>query len=329
MVDIARSSATGWTNSADAIDGNAATSATDSISAASIGAVLEIALAPTAARLGRIRIEVLASCSTSAVLVESVTLDNATDVSTAAVWGSTDSANPSLLVYDFTLPEWGVTDADVSAGLTLRLQAANTAAKSRTARVHNVVATGTLRGTRDMAAIVANALGDGVIEPFFAIDLEFDSGTLRLWTGNGDRDIDGETYIGAGTFLQVSDLQETAEIQAAGATLTLSGIPSELLSLALTEPYQQRPARIYFGLIADADDMVEVFTARMDQMVIDEGPETSTIQLTVENVLVDLERPRVARYTNADQQSRFPGDRGLEFVESVQGREIFWGRVPK
>jgi hypothetical protein len=160
MVDIARSSATGWTNSADAIDGNAATSATDSISAASIGAVLEIALAPTAARLGRIRIEVLASCSTSAVLVESVTLDNATDVSTAAVWGSTDSANPSLLVYDFTLPEWGVTDADVSAGLTLRLQAANTAAKSRTARVHDVVVIGTLRGTRDMAAIVANALGD-------------------------------------------------------------------------------------------------------------------------------------------------------------------------
>jgi hypothetical protein len=102
-----------------------------------------------------------------------------------------------------------------------------------------------------------------------------------------------------------------------------------LLSLALTEPYQQRPARIYFGLIADADDMVEVFTARMDQMTIEEGPETSTIQLTVENVLVDLERPRVARYTNADQQSRFPGDRGLEFVESVQGREIFWGRVPK
>jgi hypothetical protein len=183
--------------------------------------------------------------------------------------------------------------------------------------------------SRDIATVVANALGDAVVEPFFAIDLGFDTGTLRLWTGHGSKIIDGEEYIGAGAFLQVSDLQETAEIQAAGATLTLSGIPSELLSLALTEPYQQRPARIYFGLIADADDMVEVFTARMDQMTIDEGPETSTIQLTVENVLVDLERPRVARYTNADQQSRFPGDRGLEFVESVQGREIFWGRVPK
>lgn len=183
--------------------------------------------------------------------------------------------------------------------------------------------------SRDIAAVIANALGDNIVEPFFAVDLGFDSGTLRLWTGVGNKEINGEEYVGAGNFLQISEMQETAEIQAAGATLTLSGIPSELLSLALTEPYQQRPARIYFGLIGEAADMVEVFTARMDQMNLEEGPETCTIQLTLENILVDLERPRVARYTNNDQQSRFPGDKGLEFVESLQNRELFWGRVPK
>jgi hypothetical protein len=183
--------------------------------------------------------------------------------------------------------------------------------------------------SRDIATVVANALGDAVIEPFFAVDLGFDSGTLRLWTGIGSKTINGEEYVGAGNFLQISEMQETAQIQAAGATLTLSGIPSELLSLALTEPYQQRPARIYFGLMGSAADMVEVFTARMDQMTIDEGPETCTIQLTIENILVDLERARVLRYTNNDQQSRFPGDKGLEFVESLQNRELFWGRVPK
>jgi hypothetical protein len=183
--------------------------------------------------------------------------------------------------------------------------------------------------SRDIATVIANALDDDVIEPFFAVDLDFDSGTLRLWTGIGTRSINGEDYIGAGNFLQISDMQETAEIQAAGATLTLSGIPSELLSLALTEPYQQRPSRIYFGLVGSEADMAEVFTARMDQMTIEEGPETCIIQLTVENVLVDLERPRVLRYTNNDQQSRFPGDRGFEFVETIQNREIFWGRQPK
>jgi hypothetical protein len=180
--------------------------------------------------------------------------------------------------------------------------------------------------SRDIATIIANALDDAVLEPFFAIDLEFDSGTLRLWTGYGDRTLRGETYLGPGTLLQISNIEETAEIAASGASLTLSGIPSELLSLALSEPYQQRLCRIYFGLTLSADDMVEVFTSRMDQMTIDEGAETSTIRLTIENVLIDLERPRVLRFTNSDQQARFPGDLGLAFVETIQQREIFWGR---
>ena len=183
--------------------------------------------------------------------------------------------------------------------------------------------------SRDIATVVANALGSDVIEPFFAVELEFDSGTLRLWTGIGSKVINGEEYTGAGNFLQISEIQETAEIQAAGATLTLSGIPSEILSFALTEPYQQRPARIYFGLVGEEADMAEVFTARMDQMAIEEGPEVCRIQLTIENILVDLERARVLRYTNNDQQSRFPDDRGLEFVESLQNKELFWGRQPK
>jgi hypothetical protein len=183
--------------------------------------------------------------------------------------------------------------------------------------------------SRDIATVVANALGDEVIKPFFAVDLLFDTGALRFWTGVGDKTINGENYIGAGAWLALSDIEETAEIAAAGATLTLSGIPSELLSLALTEPYQNRVCRIYFGLSGSEDDMVEVFTGTMDRMDIEEGPQTSTITLSVENRLLDLERPRIRRYTNSDQQSRFPGDRGLEFVETVQDREIFWGRQPK
>jgi len=182
--------------------------------------------------------------------------------------------------------------------------------------------------SRDIATTIGNVLGNEVLEPFFAIELLFDSGALRFWTGLGTKTISGEEYIGTGSLLAISDIEETAEIAAAGATLTLGGIPSELLSLALTEPYQNRVARMFFGFIGDEDNMAEVFTGTMDRMDIEEGTETSVIQLAVENRLLDLERPRIRRYTNNDQQSRFPGDRGLEFVETVQDREIFWGRQP-
>ena len=65
----------------------------------------------------------------------------------------------------------------------------------------------------------------------------------------------------------------------------------------------------------------------MNQMNIEEGPDTSTIQLSVENKLVDLERPRVARYTSAYQKDKFNGDLGLDFVESLQDQKLTWGRV--
>ena len=64
----------------------------------------------------------------------------------------------------------------------------------------------------------------------------------------------------------------------------------------------------------------------MDQMNISEGPDTSTIELSVENKLVDLERPRVRRFTSAYQKSVYPNDLGLDFVEDLQDKDISWGR---
>jgi len=61
-------------------------------------------------------------------------------------------------------------------------------------------------------------------------------------------------------------------------------------------------------------------------MNISDGPESATIEMRVENKLIDLERARVARYTSGYQKSVYPGDLGLDFVESLQDKDIVWGR---
>lgn len=181
--------------------------------------------------------------------------------------------------------------------------------------------------SRTLTTSVENALDDEVFKPFFAVELLFDSpNELRLWTGQGELTYDSNTWYGTGTMLTLDAIEETSETAAKGANLTLSGVPSEVISLALSEPYQGRVCKVYLGVVTDTVNLTEIFSGYMDMMNIEEGAGASTISLAVENKLIDLERKRVARYTSAYQKSIYPNDKGLDFVEDLQDKEIVWGR---
>jgi len=179
--------------------------------------------------------------------------------------------------------------------------------------------------SRDLTPTTLAAIDDDVVYPFFAVELMFDSEVLRMWTGQGTFNDGVNDWVGAGNLLAISDIEETAEMSVRGATLTLSGVPSEILSLALSEPYQGRVCNIYFG-ISGENIFNQLFSGYMDQMNIEDGPETSTIELKVENRLIDLERARVARFTSAYQKSVYPDDKGLEFLEDMQDKPLTWGK---
>lgn len=166
------------------------------------------------------------------------------------------------------------------------------------------------------------------LAPFIAIDLGFDSGAVRLWNGYGEITVDSQTYTGAGSLLAISAIEETGEIAARGVTMTLTGISSDLISVALSENYQNRTAKIYIGTIADDNSIssYQIFGGRLDVMTIEESGETATISVTAENRLIDLERPRIRRYTSEDQKSLYPGDLGLDYVNDLQDKTLDWGR---
>jgi hypothetical protein len=179
---------------------------------------------------------------------------------------------------------------------------------------------------KDLGAVAVN-LGGAAIRPFFAVDLLFDT-PQYYWTGLGDLTVAGVTYGGAGNLLNISALPETSEIKAANATISLSGINGALLSTALQTQYHGRLARVKFGL-GDPVTLVEIFVGYMDQMTIDEAPDSCTISLSLESRLVDLERPRPVRLTTESQRLRFPNktaDRAFEFINDLQTKPLMWGR---
>ena len=166
------------------------------------------------------------------------------------------------------------------------------------------------------------------LEPFLAVKAEFDSGDVMLWGGYGELEIGSDTYVGGGTLLSISAIEETSEIAARGATVVLSGLDTSIISIALDENYQNRACTIIIGTLADGavDEYYTLFKGRLDQMTIEESGETASISVAIENRLIDLERPRIRRFTNEDQQTLYPGDTGFSFVNDLQDKTIEWGR---
>ena len=180
--------------------------------------------------------------------------------------------------------------------------------------------------SRIVPAAILTALSQPEVQPFYAVELSFDSATLRYWNGYGERTIDSETYIGSGNLLSISGVDEVADLSAKSASIFMNGIPSELIALALTEPYQRRPCRILFG-VNNVSDFVEVFVGSMNTMNVEDSGQTSRIELTAESKLVELERSRSRRYTHESQQSRYSGDTFFSYVADLQDKEIVWGRT--
>ena len=187
---------------------------------------------------------------------------------------------------------------------------------------------------RSITTAFNNAITSQVVRPLLAVELEFSTGTLRFWNGYGDLTMtaggSSNTFTGLGDLMGVSAVSESDQVEAIGATLSLTGIKSSLISAALSANYTNRNASIFLGLFDTSKsviaDVYTLFKGKMDIMKIDEGAESATIVLNLENRLIALDRPKERRYTHEDQQLSFTGDLGFEFVPDLQDKEIIWGK---
>lgn len=184
--------------------------------------------------------------------------------------------------------------------------------------------------SRDITGALSTAYNANSVRPFMLCELEFGSETTRFWTGYGDLSWDSKTWQGSGTLIQISPIEESYEIKANGITIELSGVPSDMISLALGEEYHGRDCTVWIGAMNEdytvVTDPTIIFRGIMDTMQIIDSAEDASINLTVENRLIDLERSRVSRYTSENQKSRFPSDKGFDFVTSLQDQTVVWGR---
>ena len=176
-----------------------------------------------------------------------------------------------------------------------------------------------------LAALTGNS-----VEPFYAVELLFDVktttdvngdpidiGPMRMWTGLGNRTINvrgaDQVFAGTGALLNIAAAEEVGDLSAKAMTISLTGLDSSIISLAMGEK--------------SVPSVVEIFSGQMDTMQITDEPDMSTVVMTIESKLVELERSRNWRYTDESHKSRHSGDTFFSYVQSIQDQQVAWGRA--
>ena len=165
--------------------------------------------------------------------------------------------------------------------------------------------------------------------PIFLVEAEFSSGTIRVWTGPGDIQWNSQTWTGVGDLGGISEIIEGTALRANNVVLQLSGIPQALALKALDEVRFGKPATIWFGALdsngAVVADPFMAFSGFIDTAELVEGAETGAVKVNIESELIALQRAREQRYTDEDQQQRYPGDKGFEYQPKLQELNVLWG----
>ena len=187
---------------------------------------------------------------------------------------------------------------------------------------------------RDITSEFNTAIKNTVVQPIFAIELEFSDGTLRFWTGYGSITMtaggSSKVFTGTGDLLSISPVEESSTLQMNGISVALTGIKSSLVSTALSAQYTNRDAALYMGLYNASGsviaDVYTLFKGKMDVLNITEQADTATITLNIESRLVSFEQPLNRMLTLEDQQVDYSSDLGFEFISDLQDKEIIWGK---
>lgn len=175
-------------------------------------------------------------------------------------------------------------------------------------------------------------LNGDLVRASLLVELQFLSSTSRFWFGFGTLTTnDGKVWLGAGQAVSLDGLDLRTDTAATKMTLKASGVDPTLITKAQASAAEAKgqPANIYLQFF-DAnwkplDNPVVVRSGLMDVLTYaSTGPDKRDISLTIEGMFAARLYSPFAYWTDRDQQARFPGDLGMQFVPSLQYMYVIW-----
>lgn len=162
------------------------------------------------------------------------------------------------------------------------------------------------------------------------VKMEFDT-PVYAHSGYGTITFDGNDYAGVGQLGSVSDTRESEVLGPTPMQLGLSGVDSSLIAEALTSGRYGDAITVYIGYRQDDGTLVQApwiaWKGTFEYATLTAG-EDNSINITCQHDLAILEESESSRYTDEDQQRRYSGDTGFEYVARIATQKLVWGGGP-
>lgn len=163
------------------------------------------------------------------------------------------------------------------------------------------------------------------------VKMELADETLFLWLGNGAlRSNDGQEWEGLGRLGGVSGLEFGALASTQPITMTLSGLDAGLANAAREQNAQMRGRRVsVYALLFDQNiqpiDLPYLcMLATIDHASLKRAGDSFVLEVVAEPIFSTKHMPALNLVTDADQQTRYPGDR--VFDRSAYPHTLYWNQ---
>lgn len=182
---------------------------------------------------------------------------------------------------------------------------------------------------------IATMKAGGTINASVLHFLDFTSGAMRVWHGFGPLvTADGHTWSGIGEVVSIEGGGQQAGVVATNLTLTLAAdsdlVTDDMVARALASETEVYGRRYYMALQffneawQPVDSYRVVYVGVMDRMTFKRNRDLRQITLNVESPFVRRRTPRLQTFSDRDQRSRYPTDKGLEFISSLKDKTVTW-----
>jgi len=180
---------------------------------------------------------------------------------------------------------------------------------------------------RDVPAGIIAKLESRIFKPLFLVEIMFDT-ALRFSSSHGAITVGGVEYFGGANLGKITSAKENSDLDPNEMKITLAGISDASLEAVGNSNYMNRPVAIRIAMFNDDGSVVDntymnYFIGKTDDVKFNYGKQSSIV-IAARDRLADWSRPRIERNMNADQQARYPGDKGFEFVGQIADKKIIW-----